>query len=203
EESYIPLEDQSQANTPVTPSEPEGSKGKGKRHSKCLIIAKKWTPISTQRNRKPQNSASIQAKPTLTTCTGKITIINPVVTSKGKLPESADNKFVQGTVKDTLASQGPNQRTEKACPEPEDLEDNTLDTVVDVKTLREIIHTLQSIFQFNSNLKPEDWKDMDQVLQLHNSSKIYFNEAWTTTCSTWHPTGQSLEQVSRRFVSKR
>ncbi|MBW0558009.1 hypothetical protein O181_097724 [Austropuccinia psidii MF-1] len=82
------------------PSEPEGRKGKGKRHSEDLITEKKWTPIATQRNRKPQNSASIQGKPTLTTFTGKITIINPVVTAKRKLPKSADNRFVQGTVKD-------------------------------------------------------------------------------------------------------
>ncbi|MBW0532882.1 hypothetical protein O181_072597 [Austropuccinia psidii MF-1] len=96
DENYIPLETQSQANTPVTPSEPEGSKGKEKRHSKGLITAKRWTPIATQRNRKPQNSASIQGKPTLTTCTWKITIINPIVTSKGKLPKLADKKLVQG-----------------------------------------------------------------------------------------------------------
>ncbi|MBW0482855.1 hypothetical protein O181_022570 [Austropuccinia psidii MF-1] len=83
----------------VTLSEPEGSKGKGKRHSEGLIREKKGTPIATQRNRKPQNSASIQGKPTLTTCTGNITIINPVLTSKGQLPKLADNKFVQGTVK--------------------------------------------------------------------------------------------------------
>ncbi|MBW0507842.1 hypothetical protein O181_047557 [Austropuccinia psidii MF-1] len=55
EENYIPPETQSQANTPVTPSEPEGNKGKEKRHSEGLITAKKWTPIATQRNRKPQN----------------------------------------------------------------------------------------------------------------------------------------------------
>ncbi|MBW0527164.1 hypothetical protein O181_066879 [Austropuccinia psidii MF-1] len=59
-----------------------------------------WTPISTQRNRKPQNSASIQGKPTLTACTGKITMINPLVTSEGKLPKSAGNKFLQGSVKE-------------------------------------------------------------------------------------------------------
>ncbi|MBW0497310.1 hypothetical protein O181_037025 [Austropuccinia psidii MF-1] len=100
EENYIPQEAQSQAYTAATPSEPEGSKGKGKRHSEGLITAKKWTPIATQRSRKPQNSASIQGKPTLTACTGKITIINPVLTSKGKLPKSADNKFVQRTVKE-------------------------------------------------------------------------------------------------------
>ncbi|MBW0490528.1 hypothetical protein O181_030243 [Austropuccinia psidii MF-1] len=156
EENYIPLETQSKANTPVTPSEQEGSKGKGKRHSEGLIGAKKWTPIAIQRSRKPRKSASIQVKPMLTACTGRITIINPVVTSK-----------------ETLASKGTNHRTEKACPEPEDEED-TLDTVVDRKTLREIIPTLPFTFQFNRNVKPEDWKDMDQVIQLHQLLKDLF-----------------------------
>ncbi|MBW0586550.1 hypothetical protein O181_126265 [Austropuccinia psidii MF-1] len=174
EESYIPLETQSQANTPVTPSEPEGSKGKGKRHSEGLITAKKWTPIDTQRNRKPKSSASIQGKPTLTTFTGKITIINPAETSKGKLPKSADNQFVQGTVKEPLPSKGTNQRTEKACAEPEDLEEDTLDTVVDGKTLRESKPTLPFTFQFNRNLKLEEWKYMDQVLQLLQLLKDLF-----------------------------
>ncbi|MBW0578416.1 hypothetical protein O181_118131, partial [Austropuccinia psidii MF-1] len=41
----------------------------------------------------------------------------------------------------TLPCKGTNQRTEKAFPEPEDLEEDTLDTVVDGKTLREIIPT--------------------------------------------------------------
>ncbi|MBW0520388.1 hypothetical protein O181_060103 [Austropuccinia psidii MF-1] len=125
EEKYIPLETQSQANTPATPSEPEGSKGKG--------------------------------KPTLTTCTGKITIINPVVTSK-----------------ETLASKGIKQRTEKAFPEAADLEEDTLDAVVVGKTLREIIPTLLFIFQFNRDLKPEDWKVMNQLLQLHQLLKDLF-----------------------------
>ncbi|MBW0486641.1 hypothetical protein O181_026356 [Austropuccinia psidii MF-1] len=159
---------------PVTPSEPEGSKGKGKRYSEGLIKAKKLTPIATQRKRKPQKSASIQGKPTSTTCTGKITIINPVVTSKGKLPKSEDNKFVQGTVKETFSSKGTNQRTEKAFLEPEYVEEDTLDTVVDGKTLREIIPTLPFTSQFNRNLKPQDWKDMDQVLQLHQLLKDLF-----------------------------
>ncbi|MBW0519403.1 hypothetical protein O181_059118 [Austropuccinia psidii MF-1] len=60
---------------------------------------KRWKPIATKRNIKPQNSASIQGKPTLTTSTGNITVINPVVTSKGKFPKAEDKKFVQGTVK--------------------------------------------------------------------------------------------------------
>ncbi|MBW0489335.1 hypothetical protein O181_029050 [Austropuccinia psidii MF-1] len=99
EEDYIPLGIQSQANTPVTPSKPEGSKGKGKRHSEGLITTKKCTPIATQRNIKQQNSASIQGKPTLTTCTGKITIINPAVNFQGEFLKSEDSQFVQGTVK--------------------------------------------------------------------------------------------------------
>ncbi|MBW0467772.1 hypothetical protein O181_007487 [Austropuccinia psidii MF-1] len=100
EENSIPLETHSQANIAVTPSESEGSKGKVKRHSGGLITAKKQTPIATQRSRKPQNSESIQGKTTLITCTGKIKSINPVVTSKGKLPKALDNKFFQGTVKE-------------------------------------------------------------------------------------------------------
>ncbi|MBW0560452.1 hypothetical protein O181_100167 [Austropuccinia psidii MF-1] len=197
EDNFIPLESQSQANTPVTPSEPEGSKGKGKRHSEGLITAKRWTPISTLKSSKPRKFASIQGKATLITCTGKITIINPVVTSKGKLPKSADNKFVQGTVKgkhpkkikffyclqtltchlytpEILASNRTNQRTEKVCPNPEDLKEDTLDKVVDGKTMREIISTLPLTLQFNRDLKPEDWKDMDQVLQLHQLLKDLF-----------------------------
>ncbi|MBW0500393.1 hypothetical protein O181_040108 [Austropuccinia psidii MF-1] len=125
-------------------------------------------------SRKPQNSASIQAKPTFISCTGKITVINPVVTSKGRLPKSVDTKFVPGTAKGTLESQGTRQRTEKAFPEPEDLEEDTLDTGVDGKTLREIIPTLPFTFQFNRDLNPEDWKDIDQALQLHQLLKDLF-----------------------------
>ncbi|MBW0558401.1 hypothetical protein O181_098116 [Austropuccinia psidii MF-1] len=55
--------------------------------------------MATQRSRKPQSSSSIQGTPTLITCTGKITIINPVVASKGKLPKVVDKRFLQGAVK--------------------------------------------------------------------------------------------------------
>ncbi|MBW0479118.1 hypothetical protein O181_018833 [Austropuccinia psidii MF-1] len=207
EENFIPLETQSQCNTPVTPSEPECSKGKGKRHSEGLITARKWTPISTKRNRKPQNSASIQGKPTLTTCTGKITTINPVVTSRGKLPKSADNKFVQGTVKETLAFKGSNQRTGKACPEHEDLEEDTLSTVVHGKTLRGIIPTLPFTFQFSRYLKPEDWKDMDQVLPLHQLLKDLFqwsmdNKRFNLE-SHWAELGASFQNICLKEIDFR
>ncbi|MBW0525268.1 hypothetical protein O181_064983 [Austropuccinia psidii MF-1] len=121
--------------------------------SESLITEMKWTPIATQRSRKPQSSASIQGKPTLTACTGKITIINPVETSKCKFPKPLDNKFEQATVKGTLESQGTSQRTEKAFPEPEYLEEEALDTVVDDTTLRDIIPTLPFNFQFNRSPK--------------------------------------------------
>ncbi|MBW0577715.1 hypothetical protein O181_117430 [Austropuccinia psidii MF-1] len=174
------------------------------RRSEGLITAKKWTSIATKRSRKPQTSASIQGKPTLTTCTGKITIINPAVTSKGKLPKSADNTFVQGTVRETLASKGTSQRTEKACPEPEDLEEDTLDTVVDGKTMREIISTLKFTLQFNSNLKPEDWKDMDQVLHLHQLLKDLFQ--WImdnkrfNLASHWAELGASCQKICLKEI---
>ncbi|MBW0534313.1 hypothetical protein O181_074028 [Austropuccinia psidii MF-1] len=132
EESYIPLETQSQANTSVTHPKPEGNKEKGDRHSEGLITAKKWATIATQRNRKPKESASIQ---------------------------------------ETLVSKGTSQRTEKDCLEQEDLEEDTLDKVVDGKKLREIIPNLPFTFQYNRSLKQEDWKDMDQVLQLHQLLK--------------------------------
>ncbi|MBW0591058.1 hypothetical protein O181_130773 [Austropuccinia psidii MF-1] len=93
------LDTQSQDNTPVAPSDTEVYNGKGKGNSESLISNKNQTQIATQRTRKPQNSASIQAKPTLIAFTGNITISNPVLTSKGKFPKADDNNFAQGTVK--------------------------------------------------------------------------------------------------------
>ncbi|MBW0496275.1 hypothetical protein O181_035990 [Austropuccinia psidii MF-1] len=155
-------------------------------------------------SRKPQNSASIQGKPTLITCTGIITIINPVLTSKGKFPKAIDRRFVQGTVKETLASQETSQRPEKTCPEPEDLEEDTLDTVMDGKTLREIIPTLPFTFQFNRNLKPEDWKDMDEVLQLHQLLKDLFQ--WRidnkrfNLASHWDELGETFQKICLKEI---
>ncbi|MBW0513784.1 hypothetical protein O181_053499 [Austropuccinia psidii MF-1] len=197
----------SEAHIPVTPSEPEGSKGKGKRHSEGLIKYEKWTPIATQRNQIPQTSASRQGKPTLTTWTGKITVINPAVTSKGKFPKAADNKFVQGTFKETLVSKGTSQRTENSCPEPEDLEEDPLDTVVDGKILREIIPTLPFTFQFNRNLKPVNWKDMDQALKLHQILKDLFqwnmdNKRFNLE-SRWSELGASFQKICLKEIDFR
>ncbi|MBW0470552.1 hypothetical protein O181_010267 [Austropuccinia psidii MF-1] len=70
--------------------------------------------------------------------------------------------------------QGTSQRTDRAWSEPEDQEQDTLDTVVDGKTLREIIPTLPFTFQLSRSLKTEDWKDMDKALQLHQLLKDVF-----------------------------
>ncbi|MBW0518922.1 hypothetical protein O181_058637 [Austropuccinia psidii MF-1] len=170
EENYIPQETKSQANIPVTPSEPEGIKGKGKRNR-------------------------------------KITVINPIVTSTGKLTKAADNKLVQGTVKETLVSKGTSQRTEKPCPDPENLEEDTFHTVVDEKTLREIIPTLQFTFQFNRNLKPEDWKDRDQVLQLNQLSKDLFQLSMDIKRfnleSHWEELGASCRKIYLKEIEFR
>ncbi|MBW0468869.1 hypothetical protein O181_008584 [Austropuccinia psidii MF-1] len=55
-------------------------------------------------------------------------------------------------------------RTDKDCLEPEG---QGLDTLLDGRRLREFIPTLPFTLQFNKSLKPEDWKDMDHILQLH------------------------------------
>ncbi|MBW0587782.1 hypothetical protein O181_127497, partial [Austropuccinia psidii MF-1] len=105
---------------------------------------------------------------------------------------------------ETLDSKGTNQRTEKDCPEPEDLEEDTLDTVVDGKTMREIILTLPYTRQSNRNLKPEDWKDMDQVLQLHQLLKDLFQ--WRidnkrfNLASHWAELGASCQKICLKEI---
>ncbi|MBW0476999.1 hypothetical protein O181_016714 [Austropuccinia psidii MF-1] len=174
-------------------------KGKRKRHTESLITTKKWTPIATHKSRKPQTSATIKAKQTLITCTGNNTVINPVLTSKGKFPKALDNKFLQGKVKRTLESQGNSQRTYKSCSEPEHQEQDTLGTVLDGKTLREIIPTLPFTFQLNRNLRPEDAKDMDQVLHLHQLLKDLFQ--WSiynkrlNLASHWEELAASFQRI--------
>ncbi|MBW0499197.1 hypothetical protein O181_038912 [Austropuccinia psidii MF-1] len=49
-----------------------------------------------------------------------------------------------------------------------------MDTIVDGRTLREILPTPPFIFQFNRELKPDDWRNMDQVLHLHQLLKDLF-----------------------------
>ncbi|MBW0498227.1 hypothetical protein O181_037942 [Austropuccinia psidii MF-1] len=161
-------------------------------------------PIATQSTRKSQNSGSIQGNPGLITFTGNITVINPVVTSKGKFPKAVENRFVQGTLKRILESQGTSPRIDKVCSGPEDQELDTFDTIVDGKELREIIPTLPFTFQFNRNLKPEDCKDMDQVLQLHQLLKHLFqwsmdNKRFKLT-SHWAELGEIFHNICLKEI---
>ncbi|MBW0547600.1 hypothetical protein O181_087315 [Austropuccinia psidii MF-1] len=99
-DNFKPLTTQLQGNPAVTPSDTyHVQKGKGDRNNNFLIKPKKWTPISTQRARKPQNSASIQGKPPLIASTGRITVINPVLNYEGEFPKAVEQKFVQRKVK--------------------------------------------------------------------------------------------------------
>ncbi|MBW0479139.1 hypothetical protein O181_018854 [Austropuccinia psidii MF-1] len=103
-----------------------------------------------------------------------------------------------------MASKGTSHRKNKACPELEVLEEDTLDTVVDGKTLREIIPTLPFTFQFNRNLKPEDWKYMDQVPQLHQLLKDLFqcsmdNKRFNLE-SHWEELGESCHKICLKEI---
>ncbi|MBW0524808.1 hypothetical protein O181_064523 [Austropuccinia psidii MF-1] len=75
---------------------------------------------------------------------------------------------------------------------------------MDEKTLREIIPTLPFTFQLNRNLKPEDWKDMDQVLQLHQLLKDLFQ--WSmdnkrfNLASHWEELGASFHRICLKEI---
>ncbi|MBW0498124.1 hypothetical protein O181_037839 [Austropuccinia psidii MF-1] len=81
---------------------------------------------------------------------------------------------------------------------------DTLVTVVDGKTLREIIPTLPFTFQFNRNLKPEDWKDMDQVLQLNQLLKDLFQLRMDNKrfklASHWEELGASCQKICLKEI---
>ncbi|MBW0556410.1 hypothetical protein O181_096125, partial [Austropuccinia psidii MF-1] len=103
-----------------------------------------------------------------------------------------------------LGFQRTNQRTEKDCSEPQGLEEDTLDAVVDGNTMREIISTLPFTLHFNRNLKPEDWKDMDQVLKLHQLLKDSFQ--WSmdnkrlNLASHWEELGASFQKICLKEI---
>ncbi|MBW0491208.1 hypothetical protein O181_030923 [Austropuccinia psidii MF-1] len=84
------------------------------------------------------------------------------------------------------------------------LEEDTLNTVVDGKTLSEIIHTLPFTFQFNRNLKKEDWKDMYQVLQLYQLLKDLFQ--WSmehkrfNLASHWEELGAHCQKICLKEI---
>ncbi|MBW0566181.1 hypothetical protein O181_105896 [Austropuccinia psidii MF-1] len=70
--------------------------------------------------------------------------------------------------------------------------------------MREIISTLPFTLQFNEDLKPEDWKDMDQVLQLHQLLKDLFQ--WSmgnkrfNLASHWAELGASCQKICLKEI---
>ncbi|MBW0513671.1 hypothetical protein O181_053386 [Austropuccinia psidii MF-1] len=66
--------------------------------------------------------------------------------------------------------------------------------------MREIISTLPFTLNFNRNLKPEDWKDMDQVLQLHQLLNDLFQlrfQPGNSLGRTWCKLPEDLSQRDR------
>ncbi|MBW0520882.1 hypothetical protein O181_060597 [Austropuccinia psidii MF-1] len=87
------------------------------------------------------------------------------------------------------------------------MEEDTLDTMVDGKTLREIIPTLPFTFQFKRILKQEDSKDMDQVLQLHKLLKNLFQWSMDNMrfklASHWEELGESFHKIGLKEIDFR
>ncbi|MBW0528279.1 hypothetical protein O181_067994 [Austropuccinia psidii MF-1] len=70
--------------------------------------------------------------------------------------------------------------------------------------MREITSTFPFTLQFNRNLKPDDWKDMDQVLQLHQLLKDLFQ--WSmenkrfNLASHWAELGASCQKICLKEI---
>ncbi|MBW0527821.1 hypothetical protein O181_067536 [Austropuccinia psidii MF-1] len=68
----------------------------------------------------------------------------------------------------------------------------------------EIIPTLPFTFQFIRNLKPEDWKEMDQVLQLHQLFKDLFQWSMDNKrfklASHWAEIGVSCQKIFLKVI---
>ncbi|MBW0519425.1 hypothetical protein O181_059140 [Austropuccinia psidii MF-1] len=68
----------------------------------------------------------------------------------------------------------------------------------------EIIPTLPFTFQFNRNLKPEDWKNMDQVLQLHQLLNDLFqwcmDNKTFNLASHWEELGASFQNICLKEI---
>ncbi|MBW0469419.1 hypothetical protein O181_009134 [Austropuccinia psidii MF-1] len=120
--------------------------------------------------------------------------MNPVLTSKGKFSKAVARKFVQGTVIGDREGFSRTRRPGKGH----------LDTVVDGKTLREIIPILPFTLKLNRNLRTEDWKDMDKVLQFHQLLKNLFQ--WSmdnnrfNVASYWAELGAIFQKICLKEI---
>ncbi|MBW0496480.1 hypothetical protein O181_036195 [Austropuccinia psidii MF-1] len=74
-----------------------------------------------------------------------------------------------------------------------------MDIIIDGRKLREVIPTLPLTLQYNGNLKPEYWNDMDQVLQIHQLLQDLFQ--WSmdnkrfNQASHWEELGASFQRI--------
>ncbi|MBW0474062.1 hypothetical protein O181_013777 [Austropuccinia psidii MF-1] len=98
---------------------------------------------------------------------------------------------------------GTSQMKEKDYLDPED---QGLYSMINGKKLREIMLKLPLAFQFNRDLKPEDWKDKDQVLQLHQLLKDLFqwsmeHKRFNLVSSHWEELGESFQKLCLREMS--
>ncbi|MBW0565009.1 hypothetical protein O181_104724 [Austropuccinia psidii MF-1] len=70
--------------------------------------------------------------------------------------------------------------------------------------MREIISTLPFTLQFNRNLKPEDWKDMDEVLHLHQLLKDLYQWSMDNKgfhlASHWVELGESFQEICLKEI---
>ncbi|MBW0473567.1 hypothetical protein O181_013282 [Austropuccinia psidii MF-1] len=79
-----------------------------------------------------------------------------------------------------------------------------MDIIIDGRKLREIIPTLSFTLQFNGNLKPEEWKNMDQVPQLHQLLKDLLQ--WTMDNKRfklalhWEELGECFQKVCLKDI---
>ncbi|MBW0557937.1 hypothetical protein O181_097652 [Austropuccinia psidii MF-1] len=79
--------------------------------------------------------------------------------------------------------------------------------MVDGRTLTESIPTPPFTFKFNRNLKPEDWKDMNQALQLHQLLKDLFqwrmDNKMFNLASHWEELEASCQKICRKEIDFR
>ncbi|MBW0493231.1 hypothetical protein O181_032946 [Austropuccinia psidii MF-1] len=106
--------------------------------------------------------------------------------------------------KKPLLPKGTNQRTEKAFTEPEDLEEETLYTVLDGKTLRKSYPPCHLLSNSPGTSKQRTGKTWIKFFSSTNSSKIYFNGAWTTRgfdlASHWVELGASFQKICLKEI---
>ncbi|MBW0470100.1 hypothetical protein O181_009815 [Austropuccinia psidii MF-1] len=70
--------------------------------------------------------------------------------------------------------------------------------------MREKISTLPFTLHFNRNVKPEDWKDMDEALQLNQLLKDVFQRSmdkkWFNLASHWAELRATFQKICPKEI---